>query len=134
MLVYVGRTAATEPRAGAPLGPWLVAGRACHAGGCFCAGISAIETGRFVPSAATALTLAAVFACRVEDLFSLATEQRIQPAWAWQPPHDPCRYWCATVAGRRLLYPVEATNLGAAPHDGMLEQGVLLERSFQDAR
>jgi molybdate-binding protein/DNA-binding XRE family transcriptional regulator len=93
------------------------------------AGISAIETGRFVPSAATALTLAAVFARRVEDLFSLATEQRIQPAWAWQPPHDPCRYWCATVAGRRLLYPVEATNLGAAPHDGMLEQGVLLERS-----
>jgi molybdate-binding protein/DNA-binding XRE family transcriptional regulator len=93
------------------------------------AGISAIETGRFVPSAATALTLAAAFGCRVEDVFSLATEESIQSAWAWQPQQDPCRYWRATVAGRKLLYPVEATNLGTAPHDGVLEQGVLLERS-----
>jgi molybdate-binding protein len=73
--------------------------------------------------------LAAVFGCRVEDVFSLATEESAQSAWAWQPPHDPCRYWRATVAGRKLLYPVEATNLGTAPHDGVLEQGVLLERS-----
>jgi molybdate-binding protein/DNA-binding XRE family transcriptional regulator len=93
------------------------------------AGVSAIETGRFVPSAATALTLAAVFGCRVEDVFSLGTEKAGQPNWAWQPPRDPCRYWHATVAGRKLLYPAEPTNLGAAPHDGVLKEGALRERS-----
>ncbi|MGA2069234.1 MAG: substrate-binding domain-containing protein [Thermoguttaceae bacterium] len=93
------------------------------------AGISAIETGRFAPSAVTALTLAAVFGCRVEDVFSLETEKAGQPNWAWQPPQDPCRYWQGTVAGRKLLYPVEPTNLGVVPHDGVLEQGVLRGRS-----
>jgi molybdate-binding protein/DNA-binding XRE family transcriptional regulator len=92
------------------------------------AGISAIETGRFVPSAATALTLAAVFGCRVEDVFSLEAEKTHQPNWAWQPPHDPCRYWRATVRGRELFYPVEPTNLGAVAHDGVLEKGILRER------
>jgi molybdate-binding protein/DNA-binding XRE family transcriptional regulator len=89
------------------------------------ASISAIETGRFIPSAATALTLAAVFGCRVEDVFSLELEKTTQPSWAWQPPHDPCRYWMAGVAGRRWLYPVEPTNLGVVPHDGLLENGML---------
>ncbi len=88
------------------------------------AGISAIETGRFVPSAATVLTLAAVFGCRVEDVFSLETEKAAPPTWAWQPPRNPCRYWRARVAGRELLYPVEPTNLGLVPHDGVLEQGL----------
>lgn len=92
------------------------------------AGISAIETGRFVPSATTALTLAVVFGCRVEDVFSLETEKSGQPNWAWQPPHTPCRYWQATVLGRKLLYPVEPTNLGVVPHDGVLEKGILRER------
>ena len=92
------------------------------------AGISAIETGRFVPSAATVLTLAAVFGCRVEDVFSLETEKAAPPTWAWQPPRNPCRYWRARVAGRELLYPVEPTNLGLVPHDGVLEQGLLRER------
>ncbi len=35
------------------------------------AGISAIETGRLIPSAAAALALAAALECRVEDLFRL---------------------------------------------------------------
>jgi molybdate-binding protein/DNA-binding XRE family transcriptional regulator len=91
-------------------------------------GISSIEMGRFVPSAATALTLAAAFGCRVEDVFSLATEENAQPAWAWQPEQAPCRYWRASVAGKKLLYPVEVTNLDTAPHDGVLDQGALLER------
>jgi molybdate-binding protein/DNA-binding XRE family transcriptional regulator len=91
------------------------------------AGVSAIETGRLVPSAGTALTMSAAFGCCVEDLFSLATEQGNQSNWAWQPSREPCRYWHATVAGRKLLYPVEPTNLGTARHDGVLEQGVLRE-------
>ena len=91
------------------------------------AGISAIETGRFVPSAATALTLAAVFGSRVEDVFSLETQRASPPNWAWQPPLAPCRYWHATVADRRLLYPVEPTSLGVVPHDGVLEEGILRE-------
>ena len=84
------------------------------------AGISAIEQGRLVPSAATALNLATVFGCRVEDIFSLEAAEANQPNWAWPPPHDPCRFWQATVAGKRLLYPVEPTSLGTAPHDGSL--------------
>ena len=91
------------------------------------ASISAIETGRFVPSAATALALAAVFGCRVEDVFFLEADQAAQPNWAWQPRDEPCRYWHATVAGKRLLYPVEPTELGILPHDGVLVNGVLHE-------
>jgi molybdate-binding protein/DNA-binding XRE family transcriptional regulator len=93
------------------------------------AGVSAIEAGRLVPSAATALALAAVFGCRVEDVFSLSAERDRGSNWAWQPSREPCRYWHATVAGRTLLYPVEPTSLGTTPHDGVLGQGVLREQS-----
>jgi molybdate-binding protein/transcriptional regulator with XRE-family HTH domain len=83
------------------------------------AGISAIETGRLVPSAAAALALAAAFGCRVEDLFRLP---RLGPqglTWAWPPLREPWRYWRADVAGRVRLYPVEATPLGTVAHDGV---------------
>jgi len=83
------------------------------------AAVSAIETGRVVPSTAAALTLAAAFDCRVEDLFSLsAAARRDDPAWAWQPATEPYPLWRAAVGGRTLLYPVERTAVGQLPADG----------------
>jgi transcriptional regulator with XRE-family HTH domain len=55
-------------------------------------GISAVETGRLIPSAAAALALAAALGCRVEDLFSLRHPLLSEPQWAWAPRHEPCRY------------------------------------------
>ncbi len=91
------------------------------------AGVSAIETQRLVPSTAAALALAAALDCGVEDLFQLASAPDRGPVWAWQPKAEPCRYWRASVAGRELLYPVEATNLGVIGHDGVCNQGKLKE-------
>jgi molybdate-binding protein/DNA-binding XRE family transcriptional regulator len=91
------------------------------------AGVSAIETNRLVPSTSAALALAAALDCRVEDLFHLASAAAEGPAWAWQPQREPCRYWRATVAGRELFYPTEATNLGVVGHDGLYNQGKLRE-------
>src|SRR4029079_8901551 len=81
------------------------------------AGISAIETGRLVPSAAAALALAAAFECRVEDLFRLRRPGTGAPTWAWPPRREPCRYWVAEVGGVARHYPVESTPLGMVPHD-----------------
>src|SRR5262249_56563746 len=66
------------------------------------AGISAIETGRLVPSTAAALALAAAMGTTVEALFRLpGTRTRAEgDAWAWPPPALPCRYWRAR-GGRR---------------------------------
>ena len=87
------------------------------------AGISAIETGRLIPSAAAALALAAALECRVEDVFSLDVRERREPAWAWSPRHGPCRYWKAEVGGRMTLYPAEATVSGLVAHDGVYRGG-----------
>src|SRR5579884_2249195 len=92
--------------------------------------VSAIETGRLVPSAAAALALAAALERRVEDLFQLPRPHP-QPggaAWAWMPSRTPCRYWRAEVAGRLLYYPVEASPLGIVPHDGV-SRGDIFEPS-----
>jgi molybdate-binding protein/DNA-binding XRE family transcriptional regulator len=87
------------------------------------AGVSAIETGRLAPSTVAALALAAALDCRVEDVFQLGPATGREAAWAWPPQREPCRYWHAAVAGRELLYPAEATNLGAIGHDGVFQQG-----------
>lgn len=87
------------------------------------AGISAIEIERLAPSAAAALALAAVFDCRVEDLFCLGSFTADAPAWAWPPTADPCRFWQAEVGGTTWLYPAEATSAGALPHDGLWHAG-----------
>ena len=92
------------------------------------AGVSAIEMGRLVPSATAVLALAAAFECRVEDLFSLVAEEHRTAQWAWEPAADPCRYWHANVAGRKLLYPVEPTSLPLA-HAGIFQQGHFEDRS-----
>jgi molybdate-binding protein/transcriptional regulator with XRE-family HTH domain len=83
------------------------------------AGVSAIEMGRLVPSAAAALALAAAFGCRVEDLFHLPLPASEAANWAWPPDREQCRYWHAEVGGRTRRYPVEATPLGMIPHDGI---------------
>src|SRR5215467_2650888 len=60
------------------------------------AGISAIETGRLVPSTGAALALARAFGCAVEDLFRLPRIESatgdVESAWAWPAPQAPSRY------------------------------------------
>jgi len=92
------------------------------------AAVSAIEGERLSPSVATALALAAVFECSVEELFgghqSCATWGS---EWGWRPNGESSRYWEAEIGARRLLYPVEAMNMNPAPHDGVWQNGVLRE-------
>jgi len=88
-------------------------------------GVSAIEIERLVPSAAAALALARALGCRVEDLFSLGDDSQASPQWAWAPAGNSCRVVIAEVAGRRWWYPVEATEAGVQPHDGLWRDGSL---------
>lgn len=94
------------------------------------AGVSAIETGKLVPSTVAALALAKVFGCSVEDIFQVGGQTELH--WAWPPPQAPCRYWRAMVSNRLLLYPVEQSPLGMAPHDGVFRDGRLFESPFSD--
>jgi molybdate-binding protein/DNA-binding XRE family transcriptional regulator len=92
------------------------------------AAVSAIEGERLSPSVATALALAAVFECSVEELFGHpATPVSTGPDWVWLPRTEACRYWEASVNSRRRLYPVEAVTLNSTPHDGVWQSGVLRE-------
>jgi molybdate-binding protein/DNA-binding XRE family transcriptional regulator len=94
------------------------------------AAVSAIEGERLSPSVATALALAGVFECSVEELFRRGGEgesARAGQAWAWLPRGDASRYWEAEIGHRRLLYPVEAVGLNPLPHDGVWQDGVLRE-------
>lgn len=83
------------------------------------AAVSAIEVCRLLPSVAAALSLARAFGCRVEDLFGPGTPAPAQTEWAWPPAQTPCRYWQATVGGRVLCYPAEASATGTIAHDGV---------------
>jgi molybdate-binding protein/DNA-binding XRE family transcriptional regulator len=89
------------------------------------AGISAIETGRLVPSTAAALAIASALDCSVEDLFSLGGASRSgeELAWAWPAPRQPARYWKAEVGGRVRAYPAEPSALGTLAHDGTFRDG-----------
>jgi molybdate-binding protein/DNA-binding XRE family transcriptional regulator len=90
------------------------------------AAVSAIEGERLSPSVTTALALARVFECSVEELFGRGgTVKNHGPEWAWTPRDESTRYWEAEIAHRRLLYPVEATNFNPIPHDGIWQNGVL---------
>jgi molybdate-binding protein/DNA-binding XRE family transcriptional regulator len=89
------------------------------------AAVSAIEGERLSPSVATALALAAVFECSVEELFGGGRVPTPDgTAWAWKPRSEPCRYWEAEVGGRRWLYPVEGLSQNIVPHDGVWLGGV----------
>jgi molybdate-binding protein/transcriptional regulator with XRE-family HTH domain len=89
------------------------------------AAVSAIEGNRLSPSVASALALAAVLECSVEELFGRpVTKSFSQREWAWQPRNEPCRYWEVEVDQKRLLYPVESISLNPTPHDGRYQDGV----------
>ena len=90
------------------------------------AGISAIETGRLIPSTAAALAIAAAMKCTVEMLFRLpGSIPSDHEEWAWPPSSPATRYWRAEVGGRRYRYPVEFSPLGLVPHDGVFRDGTL---------
>lgn len=90
------------------------------------AAVSAIEAERLSPSVATALELARVFDCSVEELFGHANcEVSTKPEWAWLPRSETCRYWEANVNSRRRLFPVEAVTLNPTSHDGVWQDGIL---------
>jgi molybdate-binding protein/transcriptional regulator with XRE-family HTH domain len=100
------------------------------------AGISAIETGRLVPSTAAALAVAAALGCTVDALFRLPGAAAVpgREEWAWPPtsPSARCRYWRAEIAGRQYLYPVEVSPLGLLPHDGTVGDRALHEHFRTD--
>jgi molybdate-binding protein/DNA-binding XRE family transcriptional regulator len=79
--------------------------------------ISAIETGRVVPSVVVALKLAAALGESVEAIFGVARGQESVP-WAWPSTVADGRVWRATINGRVFVYPVEETAAGMIPHDG----------------
>jgi len=82
--------------------------------------ISAIETGRLVPSVAVALRLAAAMGESVEAIFG-GTPVSAPLPWAWPPDtRDDHRVWRATVGGKLLAFPVEPTAAGMIPHDGTI--------------
>jgi molybdate-binding protein/DNA-binding XRE family transcriptional regulator len=90
------------------------------------AAVSAIEGERLSPSVSTALALATVFECSVEELFGRGRILKPQsPEWAWAPRGESSRYWEAEIGHRRLLYPVEAMTLNPTPHDGVWQNGIL---------
>jgi len=93
------------------------------------AAVSAIEGERLSPSVATALALAGVLECSVEELFGRpGIPARTTPVWAWAPRAESCRYWEAEIGRRRRLYPVEAMTLNPTPHDGVWQNGMLRDQ------
>lgn len=95
--------------------------------------VSAIETGRLVPSVAVALRLAAALGQSVEDVFG--PEGRTRPVpWAWAPATaGDGRVWQASVNGRTLAYPVELTAAGVLPHDAWFDGQQLHPRAVPSA-
>jgi len=83
------------------------------------AAISAIETGRVIPSTAAALVLAEVFHCSVEEIFSLGKLGIQNVHWAWTPMRRVGRFWRAKVEDKVLLIPTESTVVGTLGHDGV---------------
>src|SRR5262245_25637694 len=89
--------------------------------------ISAIETGRLVPSVSVAMRIASAFGEAVETVF--APRESKPPAWAWRSASkDDGRVWRASISGRVLLYPVEPTASGVLPHDGFFDGEALQSR------
>src|SRR5262245_24564332 len=81
--------------------------------------VSAIETGRLVPSVAVALRLASALGQSGEAVFGGGGGDRETPSitWAWEPGEPEARRWWADVDGKLLAYPVEPTAAGTIPHD-----------------
>jgi molybdate-binding protein/DNA-binding XRE family transcriptional regulator len=85
--------------------------------------VSAVETGRVVPSVHAALGFGRAFGVAVEALFSA---ERSPLSWAVPPAPGTTRAWIADVGDRRLAYPCEPGPLGLRPHDVVMgADGVL---------
>jgi DNA-binding XRE family transcriptional regulator len=93
--------------------------------------ISSIEADRYLPTTAVALRLASVLACRVEDLFSLASsDDSIEGTLVGHLPQtgpatQPIRVKVSTVGKRTIVRPV--TGLGeqfsfVVPADGYITE------------
>lgn len=97
--------------------------------------VGAIEAERLAPSVTTALTLARVLECSVEELFGSAVRARDAESseWAWQPRATPCRFWEAEAGGRRWMYPAEASGPLATRHDGVWRGGATAGVSVREA-
>ncbi len=93
------------------------------------AGVSAIESGRLVPSTAAALVLARELGTTVETLFQVGSEAQSGTVWAYAPVGKLRTAWQVEVEGRVRLYPVEPSPLGLLAHDG-----VVTESGFQPRR
>jgi len=93
--------------------------------------ISAIETGRLVPSVSVALRIAAALGERVEAVFGVQKPRPLE--WTWKPAIDDGRVWRASVNGRTLLFPVEPTAAGVLPHDAWFHEGQLQPRTAAGA-
>jgi len=83
--------------------------------------VSAVETGRVIPSVAVALALAEALGCEITDLFAPAPPARRRPTWALEPGPDTRRFWAAALPTGLSLYPVEPTAVGTRPHDGVVD-------------
>jgi molybdate-binding protein/transcriptional regulator with XRE-family HTH domain len=91
--------------------------------------VSAIETGRLMPSVAVALRLAAALGQSVEQIFGPQRLTRTVP-WAWEhAAAGDGRTWKAAVGGRTIAYPVELTAAGVLPHDAWFDGQQLHARS-----
>lgn len=89
------------------------------------AAVSAIEGAVLSPSVATALALARVLGCSVEELFSHGVAPAtVRPEWAWSPGDASGRYWEAEMDGQTRFYPVEAVGLNRIAHDGLWRGGL----------
>jgi len=87
--------------------------------------VSAVETGRVVPSVHAALGLGRAFGVAVEALFSAP---RSPVTWAVPPAPSTTRAWIADVGARRFAYPCASSVLGLRPHDVVVgSDGVLPE-------
>jgi putative molybdopterin biosynthesis protein len=99
--------------------------------------ISAIESDTYLPTTAVALRLAAVLACRVEDLFRLAqSDEVIQGTFIGVPLVEAQsfaqRVKVATVGRKTIIRPVNA--LGEVLSYTVAADGYLVERSGAKAR
>ena len=99
------------------------------------AGISAIETGRLVPSTAAALALAPALGCTVEALFR--PEGRRASAVGKSLGAGTAAPLRAGTGGPRsaaadCLFPVEVSPLGLLPHDGIFQEGAFHDHARPD--
>jgi molybdate-binding protein/DNA-binding XRE family transcriptional regulator len=93
-------------------------------------GVGAIEAARLAPSVTAALALARALGTSVEELFGTPATGGI--AFAWLPAAFPCRYWAAEIAGKTLLFPVEAGS--DVKHDGVARHAGDFPRNSDLAR